>query len=137
MKFSDKDREEFRKSIVLPWMGTKVITPEVISFIDNMYEDSWVITKEMYESEEIYSLARKKKRGRKYKYLGYKAEILDLLAAVELILWEDSSKRKPNLKYIPFSYIVNTAERFGMSEQELPSTFEMEQIKLIEEDEGE
>ncbi len=135
MKFTERDIEEFKLSIVIPWMWTRVITPEVISFTDNMYKDSWVITKEMCEGEEIYSLARKKKQGRKYKYLGYKTEILDLLAAVELIPWEDSSKRKPNLKYIPFSYIVNTAERFGMSEQELPSTFEMEQIKLNEEDE--
>ena len=135
MKFTDKDKEEFRKSIVLPWMGTRIITPEAISFIDNMYEDNWVITKELHGDEKHYILERKKKRGCKYRCLGYETEILDVLAAVELTLWDESFKRKPNLKHIPFSYIINTAERFGMDETKLPSTFEMEQIKLREDEE--
>jgi hypothetical protein len=116
-------------------MSTRVITPDAISFTDNMYEDHWVIIKEMYEDDKIYSLKRKKNQGRNYRYLGSESEILNVLATVELTLWEESSKRKPNMKHIPFSYIIHTADRYGVNEMDLPSTFDMEQIKIFENDE--
>ena len=134
MKFTKKDKEKFISS-KFPWMGTRVITPSIISFTDNMYDSHWVITRESHNGDIFYTLSRKKKRGRKHKYIGYDMDIFSVLTAVEVILWTDVSERKPCLKRIPLSYILDTPERLGMMEElTLPFLFTMVPMKL-EEDE--
>lgn len=133
MIFEKNDIEEFKANDYYAWMGTRIITPECISFTDYMFGGLWTITKELDDSDEIYVLSRKKKGGKRLVRITDDITVSSVLLTTELMLWGESAESTPDLSHIPLSYILRTPERLALGDASLAFLIEIIPKKLAQE----
>ena len=130
MLLTQDDIDEFKESNHFAWMGTRIITPECISFTDYMYGNLWTIKREVSDDVVVLVLRRKKPGGKRFVRMREDFLISGLLIAAEIAMWDDAMVETPDLSRISLPFILDAPKRLDIEEVALPFLLMAVPIKL-------